>query len=72
MVKVGDIVLYRNHRGDEFPAVVVRLHENGTVNLRVLDDELHDLGDSVYQDRPCPVMKNVPHGREPLHWRHRD
>lgn len=35
-MKIGDVVPYFNNTGDEKPAVIVKIHEDGTVDLATL------------------------------------
>lgn len=61
MISVGEIVLYR-YADDWLPAVVVRRHEDGSLNLFVMSD-YDDAGGRIYED--------VTLGPEPGQWRHR-
>jgi len=63
VISVGEIVLYR-YANDWLPAVVVRRHEDGSLNLFVMSDqwERND-GGRIYED--------VTLGPEPGQWRHR-
>jgi hypothetical protein len=65
VIAVGDVVLYR-YADDWLPAVVVRRHGDGSLNLFVMLDS-----DADYDNAGGRIHENVTLGPEPGQWRHR-
>jgi hypothetical protein len=63
VISVGEIVLYR-YADDWLPAVVVRRHEDGSLNLFVMSD-------ADYDNAGGRIHEGVTLGPEPGQWRHR-
>jgi hypothetical protein len=62
VVGLGDVVIFRTEDGDELPAMVTRVLEDGSLNLYVFHD-----GAAINQYPQ--VLVGVLGGEGPLQWR---